>query len=109
METIRPEVDLEPGEDLVVEGSVWAGWGRRRALGQLVVTNRRLLLHTPRLFGKDRVVEIAAAAVVGVSPPDAGDVVDLRYVAPGGRQATVYLAPVRWSAVELYHALAALS
>ena len=107
--TVRPEVALAAGEELVVEGTVWAGWGRRRPLGELVVTNRRLLLHTHRLFGKDRVVEIAGDAVVAVSPPDAGDVVDVRYVAPGGGRATVHLAPVRWSAAELYHALAALS
>jgi hypothetical protein len=109
VETARPEVALEPGEELVVEGSVWAGWGRRRPLGQLVVTDRRLLLHTQRLFGRDRVVEVAADAVVAVSPPDAGDVVDVRYVAPGGGLATVHLAPVRWRASELYRALARLA
>jgi hypothetical protein len=105
---VRPDVALEPGEEVVVEGSVWAGWGRRRPLGVVVVTNRRLLLHTHRLFGKDRVVEVGAEAVVAVSPPDAGSVVDVRYLAPGGGQATVHVAPVRWPVAELYRALTAL-
>jgi hypothetical protein len=108
LETPRPEVVLAAGEEVVAEGTVWAGWGRRRPLGVLVVTNRRLLLHTHRLFGKDQVVEVAAEAVVAVSPPDAGDVVDVRYLAPGGAQATVHLAPVRWAPAELYRALAGL-
>jgi hypothetical protein len=108
VETARPEVALAPGEEIVAEGTVFAGWGRRRTLGELVVTNRRLLLHTQRLFGKDRAVEVASEAVVAVSPPDAGDVVDVRYLGPGGGQATVHVAPVRWAASELYRALAAL-
>ena len=106
--TARPKVPLEPGEELVVEGSVWAGWGRRRPLAELVVTDRRLLLHTQRLFGKDGVIVIGAGAVVAVSPPDAGDVVDVHYAAPGGGRAIVHLSPMRWSVSELYRALAGL-
>jgi len=109
IDAVRPEVALEPGEELLVEGSVWAGWGRRRPLGHLAVTDRRLLLLTQRLFGRDRVVEVAADAVVAVSPPDAGESVDVRYLAPGGGVATVHLAPVRWRASELYRALVQLA
>ena len=109
VEPARLEVALDPGEELVVEGSVWAGWGRRRPLAQLAVTNRRLLLHTQRLFGRDRVVAVSSDAVVAVSPPDAGEFVEVRYVGPGGSVATVHLAPVRWRASELYRALVGLA
>jgi len=100
-------VPLEPGEELLAEGHVWAGWGRRTPLAHLVVTDRRFLLLTRRLFGRGRMVEIMREAVASVSPPDEEGFLGVQYVAPGGSYAVVRVAPVRMSATEqLFRALA---
>jgi hypothetical protein len=97
---------LEPGEELIVRGQVQAGWGRRTPLGELVVTDRRLLVLTQRLFGRNHTVEIERERVLAVSPPDADGFVDVRYLTPDDRQAVVRLAPLRFAATDLHRALA---
>jgi hypothetical protein len=99
-------VPLEPGEEVIVQGQVQAGWGRRTPLGRLVVTDRRLLVLTERLFGRNRRVEIGRHEVLAVSPPDPDGFVDVRYHTPDGREAVVRLAPLRFPADELHRALA---
>ena len=102
-----PAVDLSllPGESVLAEGRAWAGWGRRTPLAYLVVTDRRLVLLTQRLFGRGRTVEIRREAFTAVSGPDEDGFVDVGYLAAGGRPAVVRLAPVRGSASELFRAL----
>jgi len=99
-------VRLEPDEEVTLRGQVHAGWGRRTPLGQLVVTDRRLLVVAPRLFGRNRTVEIARERVLAVSPPGGDGFVDVRYLTPDGREAIVRLAPLRFSAGQLHRALA---
>jgi len=100
-------VPLEPGEAVLAEGHVWAGWGRRTPLAYLVVTDWRLLLLTRRLFGRERMVEITREAVASVSPPDDEGFLGVQYVAPGGSYAFVRVALVRMSATaQLFRALA---
>jgi hypothetical protein len=98
-------VPLEPDEKPIVRGEVQAGWGRRTPLGHLVVTDRRLLVLTQRLFGRNRTVEIDRERVLAVSPPDADGFVDVRYLTPDGRQAVVRLAPLRLAPADLHRAL----
>ncbi len=100
------DVPVEPGEEVIVRAQVQAGWGRRTPLGQLVVTDRRLLVLTQRLFGRNRTIEIGRERVLAVSPPDADGFVDVRYLTPDGREAVVRLAPLRFAASDLHRALA---
>jgi len=98
-------VILRPGESVLLEERVWAGWGRRTPLARLVVTDRRLLLLTHRLFGRDRMVEIDRQELIAVSAPGEDGFVDVRYVAPAGSEAVVRLAAVRTSSADLVRAL----
>ena len=100
------DVPLEPGEEVIVRAPVRAGWGRRTPLGQLVVTDRRLLVLTQRLFGRNRTIEIGRERVLAVSPPDADGFVDVHYLTPEDRQAVVRLASLRLAAADLHRALA---
>jgi hypothetical protein len=104
--TAGAAVRLEPGEEVVLRGQVQAGWGRRTPLGQLVVTDRRLLVVAQRLFGRNRTVEIGRERVLAVSPPGPDGFVDVRYLTPDGRDAVVRLAPLRFAPGELHRALA---
>ena len=98
-------VMLRPGESVLLEERVWAGWGRRTPLARLVVTDQRLLLLTQRLFGRGRMVAIAREELIAVSGPDEDGFVDVRYVAPAGSEAVVRLAAVRTSSDDLVRAL----
>ena len=80
--------------------------GTAEPLGELVVTDRRLLVLTQRLFGRDRMVEIGRERVLAVSPTDPEGFIDVRYLSPDGREAVVRLAPLRFAADELHRALA---
>ncbi|HST18362.1 MAG TPA: hypothetical protein VLK36_11880 [Gaiellaceae bacterium] len=91
---------------MTLRGQVQAGWGRRTPLGQLVVTDRRLLVVAQRLFGRNRTVEIGRERMLGVSPPSPDGFVDVRYLTPDGREAVVRLAPLRFPVDELHRALA---